>query len=199
MVKGQGENEDNTVKNHYALSYAWSDYTIGRLKKRDENGNIINPDIVFIYRGTNDMTHSPVGQIADVQFERIPDTDLYEKEGTEYRSFVIAYCKTIQKIRESYPQADIYACTLNYFNRSTDLGWTRKNSYYTLSEINNCIRSIANKMSVGLIEFDKDGITAQTDGPKYYADTNTTGGTHPNTAGHYLMAKRCVADLVYIK
>lgn len=200
MICGQGENENDEPINtkSMALSYAWSDYTIGRfVNNRDDNGNAIVPDIIFIYRGTNDFDHNPKANLQDVDLSGgVPSTDRLE-DGT--RSYIIAYIKTIQKLREAYPNATIYCCTLNYFFRQTDIGWSRHNGTNTLAEMNDCIRKVANMMGCGLVEFDKDGLTPFSDKIKYYSDGAGTRPTHPNNEGHLIMAKRAMIDVKFVE
>lgn len=180
--------------NQYTLSHAWSDYTIGRCRNRDNNGNYINPDIIIIYRGTNDFSHSPYASIDDYDMSNgIPPTDL---ENGVY-NFRKGYELTIQKLREAYPSAYIICCTLNVFKRITYDKFPTRNGQYTLPQMNDVIRDIANTMGCGLIEFDKDGITFENCYPTYISDSATIP-THPNTTGHAVMADKANSDTRYI-
>lgn len=178
----------------YVLSEAWNDYTIGCCKTRDDEGNIITPDIIIIYRGTNDFSHNPISRINDVSLANgIPSTD-YINSVYEYRA---GYYKTIQKLREAYPKAYIVCCTLNVFKRMTYDVFPTRNSYYTLPQMNDVIRDIANVMGCGLIEFDKDGITFENCYSEGYITDSPTQPTHPNSKGHEVMAERAISDLKY--
>lgn len=178
----------------YVLSEAWSDYTIGCLKQRDADGVEITPDVVIVYRGTNDFSHSPVSRLAAVSLTNgIPATDYIDG----YYEFRAGYYLTIQKIREKYPKAFVIICTLNVFKRSTYNVFPTRNNYYTLPQLNDTIREIANTMGCGLIEFDKDGITFENCYPDFISDSSTIP-THPNNNGHRVMSKRAEADLKYI-
>ena len=178
----------------YVLSEAWSDYTIGCCKVRDEEGNVVTPDVVIIYRGTNDFSHSPVSRIDDVSLaDGIPASD-YIDSVYQYR---VGYYKTVQKLRTAYPNATIVCCTLNVFKRQTYDVFPTRNSRYTLPQMSDAIREIANMMGCGLIELDKDGITFENCYPTYISD-NSDHPTHPNNNGHEVMARKALADLKYI-
>ena len=178
--------------NDYKTSYAWHPAQINKLATRDAGGNTIKPDVVIIYRGTNDMTHSPYTSLTDFGADAmsIPDTDYSDSS----YDFKVAYCMTIKKIREAYPQAKIIVCTLNLFKRLNDTQFPTNNGYNTLPEYNNAIREVANMMGCGLIEFDKDGITFENCYPTYISD-NATHPTHPNPTGHTRMAEKAIIDI----
>lgn len=176
----------------FKTSYAWHPAQINKLSKRDSSGNRINPDIIIIYRGTNDMSHSPYTILSDfgAGATSIPDSDV---AGSSY-DFKIAYCLTIKKIREAYPQAQIVLCTLNVFKRINYSQFPTNNGINTLPEYNNAIREIADMMGCGIIELDKDGITFENCYPTYISDSSTIP-THPNPTGHTVMAEKAIVDL----
>lgn len=180
--------------NSYTISHAWSDYTIGRCRVRDLEGNYVNPDVIIIYRGTNDFSHSPYASIEDYDMSNgIPDTD-FENGVYNFRK---GYELTIQKLREAYPKAYIICCTLNVFKRIVYDKFPTRNGQYTLPQMNDTIRDIANTMGCGLIEFDKDGITFENCYPTYISDSATIP-THPNSTGHAVMANKANSDIRYI-
>jgi hypothetical protein len=72
-----------------------------------------------------------------------------------------------------------------------------RNSYYTLPQMNDVIRDIANIMGCGLIEFDKDGITFENCYADGYITDSATIPTHPNSKGHEVMSERALHDLTY--
>lgn len=199
LVKGQGENEDGSPKdNEYVGSYSWSDYTMSRFaNNRDADGNLIIPDVIFIFRGTNDAIHTPHGYIGEWDMkDGIPTTDLL---ANGHRSYEKAANILVNKLRAMFPNVYIVFCTLNYFRRGTDLGWTRKFSANdTLAEYNDAIRNIANKLGCGLVEFDKDGISPFVNAIDFYADGSGSTPTHPNTNGHRVMAEKAFEDCKYI-
>lgn len=185
MISGQSF--DNKV-----LSHAWSDYTIERCHGRDDEGNEILPDVIFIYRGTNDYSKSPMGKLTDVDLMKyIPETDELEDGGYSYYA---AYYLTIQKLRRRYPKAVIVCCTCNNFKRNNRNGYPINNGTYTLPQLNNAIREIANTMGCFLVEFDKDGITFENLYTGGYVTDSSDVPTHPNEYGHSIMAERAYMD-----
>lgn len=211
------------------LSYAWSDYTIERCRKRKEDGTYINPDVIILGRGVNDFSHgqengySYLDSEYDIGVLGYPETDRYfefimESNSYDYpevgtiitdsdnnisykvlwchkenskiylrclsdadipstgnlqisgesrayinriaeRGFYQAYYLTIKKLRDRYKNAIIYCTTIGVFKRIDWYQFPTKNGQYTLPQMNDAIRNIANTMGCGLIEFDKDGIT----------------------------------------
>lgn len=185
MISGQSSG--NKV-----LSHAWSDYTIGRCKGRDIEGNDILPDVIFIYRGTNDYSKSPIGQLKDVDLMNyIPETDLLE-DGSY--SYYVAYYLTIQKLRQAYPKAIVVCCTCNNFKRNNRAGYPINNGTYTLPQMNKAIREIADTMGCHVVEFDKDGITFENMYSEGYVTDSNDIPTHPNEKGHAVMAERAYQD-----
>lgn len=109
--------------------------------------------------------------------------------------FKVAYCKTIQAIRNAYQEARVYCCTLNVFKRVNYSQFPTNNGTDTLPQFNNAIREVADMMGCGLIELDKDGITFENCYPTYISDSATIP-THPNARGHAVIARKVVADML---
>lgn len=182
--------------NYYKGSYAWHPSQISKLAFEDEQSRLsTDPDIVIIYRGTNDFSHLPYAKLTDFcnTLSPIPETDLLSDGGFGFKE---AYCITIKKIREKYPYAKIYCCTLNIFKRINYDSFPVNNGDVTLPQYNNAIREVANYMGCGLIEFDKDGITFENCYPTYISDSATIP-THPNQLGHSLMALQAKKNMLY--
>lgn len=180
-------------KDDYKTSYAWHPAQIAKLAQRNAEGVLETPDVVIVYRGTNDLSHSPYSKLGTYSAEStaVPQTDV---SGNDY-NFKDAYAILISKIREAYPKAVILICTLNVFKRITYDHYPTRNGVYTLPQLNNAIRDVANAMGVGLIEFDKDGITFENCYSEGYITDSATTPTHPNAKGHTQMAKKAVADM----
>lgn len=177
----------------WELSEAWSDYTIHRCQKRNDDGSYKTPDVIIIYRGTNDFSHTPYSKIDDVDLSNgIPDTDY--NNGYQFRN---GYYLTIQKLRKAYPNAIIYCATLNIFKRIIYDKFPTRNGIYTLPQLNNVIRNIANTMGCGIIEFDKDGITFENCYSEGYITDSSKEPTHPNSKGHEIMARKAIADITH--
>lgn len=181
-------------KDDYKCSYAWHPSQIAKLAQRNSEGVLETPDVVIVYRGTNDLSHSPYSKIGTYSAEStaVPQTDV---SGSDFY-FKDAYAILISKIREAYPKAIILICTLNVFKRITYDHFPTRNGVYTLPQLNNAIREVANAMGVGLIEFDKDGITFENCYSEGYITDSATTPTHPNAKGHTQMAKKAVADMI---
>ncbi len=179
--------------NDLKTSYAWHDAQINKLATRDAEGNAIKPDVVIIYRGVNDLSHSPYAKLTDfgAGAMSIPATDAIDSG----YGFKEAYALLIKKIRTTYPDAMIICCTLNVFKRVNYSAFPTNNGTNTLPEFNNAIREVADMMGCPVIELDKDGITFENCYSSGYITDSSTNSTHPNTKGHYIMAKKAIADV----
>lgn len=190
--------EGNARHDAFVLSEAFSEYTLKRVCNRDNEGNTIVPDIIIIYRGTNDFSaEDPEGGVVSDDDESIETPNMLTFNGiTDDHNFTQGYIWTILKLRELYPNAYIVLCTLNIFKRVNYSRFPVNNGTYTLPDYNNKIREIADLMGCGLIELDKDGITFENCYPTYISD-NATTPTHPNTNGHRVMGEKAISDLRY--
>ena len=84
--------------------------------------NII-PDVIIVYLGTNDLAH-------EVSLEEFMD----------------AYEKMLNNIKEYYPNAEVYCCTILPESRTENLGTLR-------SAYNTAIRSLADDAGFEIIDF----------------------------------------------
>ena len=93
----------------YKTSYAWHPAQIAKLAQRNAEGVLETPDVVIVYRGTNDLSHSPYSKLGtySAASTAVPQTDV---SGNDY-NFKDAYAILISKIREAYPKAVILICT----------------------------------------------------------------------------------------
>jgi lysophospholipase L1-like esterase len=190
--------QGNVRHDAFVLSEAYSEYTLDRVCNRDNNGNIIKPDVIIIYRGVNDFSaEDPEGGTGQNVNESLETPNMITfTEITDSTNFTQGYIWTILKLREKYPEAYIILCTLNIVKRRNYSHYPTNNGDYTLSDYSNKIREIANLMGCGLIELDKDGITFENCYPTYISD-NATTPTHPNTTGHQVMGEKAIADTKY--
>lgn len=180
-------------------SYAWHDHTIRKLGKRVAGSmNRIAPDVVLIYRGTNDLSHSKSVRLTKGYFDTVdwnyPSTDKLS-DGVTY-GYKEGLALTIQKIRETYPNTKIVLCTCNVFKRSSYSHFPTHNGIFSIPQMNNAIREVADFFGCHTIELDKCGITWENCYSEGYITDSSTKPTHPNSKGHALMAQQAISDLV---
>ena len=189
----------------YKTSYAWHPAQIRKCGVRTPGSmDRTAPDMVIIYRGTNDFSHAPITRLTDYLSQypfSIPANDIVQIEGQDKYGYLEGYAITINKIHEAYPEAKIVLCTFNYFHRmSSQLpGFPSRNSLNTIYQYNDAIRALANYFGCGVIEFDKDGITyANAASGEYYQEGTSPNAnhTHPTTKGHKVMGNRALLDLM---
>lgn len=183
-------------KEIYKTSYAWHDAQIRKCGVRTPGSmDRTAPDLVIIYRGVNDFSHTPYTRLDPDYFD--DDSWSYPvSDYDQYYQFKSGLVLTIKKLRSVYPQAKIILCTLNVFKRVYYSEFPTNNGINTLPQYNNAIREVADYMGCGLIEFDKDGITFENCYSEGYITDSSTNSTHPNNKGHAVMANRALRDLM---
>lgn len=191
-------------KNEYKTSYAWHRATIRKCGVRIPGTMTrYDPDVIIIYRGTNDMTHSSISG-TPFQSDVVLTNDYFENYNWQYPQndsvtggygFKEALCITILRLRNTYPNAKIFLCTLNVFKRINYSHFPTNNGVNSLPQYNDAIREVANFMGCGLIEFDKDGITFENCYSQGYITDNEDHPTHPSNKGHKTMGNKAIADL----
>lgn len=181
------EENDNLRK----IGYGWHPLQIARLANRDENGNRIAPDIVFLCRGTNDATHTPFAKITTFGDgnDQIPDNDIVN--GSDY-GFKEALAKTVSLIQNTYPDAKIYICTLSPFRRLGDNTFPMNNTYYTMQAYNKAVKEIAEYMGCNVIDFSKCWTFYNCVSGGF---VNSSDFTHPVQKGHNAMCEQAVKDM----
>ena len=199
---GSSITSHESSNNIYKCSYAWHDSQIRKCGIRVEGSmDRIAPDIIIIYRGVNDFSHVAGSQdtyarLTEGYFDNVnfqyPTTDVLLDGKWGYKEGLVL---TISKVRDAYPNAKIFLCTLNVFKRINYSHFPTNNGVNTLPQYNNAIREVADYMGCGVIEFDKDGITFENCYPTYISDSATTP-THPNDNGHLVMGKKASLDLL---
>ena len=181
----------------FATAHCWHPAQIRKMGVRTPGTmNRTPPDVVIIYRGTNDFSHDNNcalnhDLLKDKNFT-IPSTDLLPSGKYGYKE---GLCMAVKAIRDAYPKAIIFLCTLNNFKRVNYASFPVNNGTDALPQYNNAIREVAEYMGCGLIDFDKDGITYWNCYPQYIADSPTIP-THPTTLGHKLMGDKAINDLL---
>lgn len=176
-------------------AHGWHDQQIRRLGKRIP-GTMQRqaPDIILMYRGCNDMTHSPYAKLTANYFSGLnwtyPDTDVI---ASGY-GFKEACSVWVKKLRKVYPRAQIVFCTQNGWKRINYSHFPVNNGDYTQPQFNAAIREIADFFGCETVDFDKDGITYENMYPTYISDSSVIP-THPNNLGHATMGVKAIKDL----
>ncbi len=158
-----------------------TDYRISQLAGADGEA----PDLIVIYMGTNDMLRgAPVG-----------DNDgLRSVEEGMVESLSDSYTMILDKIRERYPQAQVYCCTLLPVG---DWGPTESQPFIpfvnkldmTSAAYSDRIRLIAKNRELPVIDLENCGITLEN------MVEMTVDGVHPTPAGMQLIADMAVRRL----
>lgn len=176
-------------------AHSWHDQQIRRLGKRIP-GTMQRqaPDIILMYRGCNDMTHSPYAKLTDGYYN--PSNWGYPTDDviTGGYGFKEALGVWVSKLRKVYPFAQIVFCTQNTFKRIVYNQFPTNNGDYSLPTFNKAIREAADFFGCKTIDFDKDGITFENCYPTYISDSSSIP-THPNATGHAAMALQAITDL----
>ena len=181
-----------------AISYAWHDGTIRKLGRRIPGTmERIAPDVVLIYRGTNDLSHSKKVRLTEGYFDDpdwcYPTTD---ELGDGTYGFKEGLSLTIKKIRETYPKARIGLCTCNTFKRNDSADFPTNNGNFSIPQMNKAIREVADFFGCHVIDLDKCGITFENCYESGYITDSESIPTHPNESGHRLLGQQAVNDLI---
>lgn len=180
----------------YKTSYGWHEATIRKCGIRIAGTmQRTAPDLIIIYRGTNDFSHSPYALLTDEYFDNLdwdyPTSDEIQG-GYGYKEGIALM---IKKLRATYPTAKIFLCTLNIFKRVNYSHFPTNNGINSLPQYNNAIREVADFFGCGLIEFDKDGITFENCYSEGYIVDSATIPTHPSDKGHKVMGLKALKDI----
>ena len=134
----------------------------------------IEPDIIILIIGGNDALRGfEIGTYNDV-------SDIYNGAYIgDYTKFGQAYATMVYKVKNRYPNADVYVCSM--------LHWPAKKSTKDLNLYNEVIRRIADEFQLQYIDFyNGTEITPETAPLYLHVD-----GVHPKPAGFAQMAE-CV-------
>lgn len=148
----------------------------------------IYPDIIIIYMGINDFNNN-------VHLGNYDGTQDFPLNTKTFRG---AYAIMLRKVKSTYPQAQIYVCTLPYAN----VFGTIKSDFPTnqngasLVDYNNAISDLAELLQVNVIDFASCGITKD-NMDLYLGDYKKydSRGLHPNREGHTLLANTALEAL----
>lgn len=144
----------------------------------------VKPDIIIVYIGTNDFGKgAPLGEWIYDRYELVDKSYVY--------NFDEAYALMLKKIKSTYPQAEVFCCTLMPMGAYGVLPYTYINKNgVSLEEYNYAIRNIAR--IYGYKVFDLYSCGFATDNfDKYMAD----GKAHPNKAGMKIIRSKILKEL----
>lgn len=139
------------------------------------NDNLgIEPDIIVLIIGGNDALGGfEIGSYNSVE-------DIYDSVNKKYigdcKLFAKAYATMVHKVKNRYPDADIYVCSM--------LHWEPKRHNKDLNEYNDVIRKIACEFEVNYVDFYKETDISPDTAHKYLH----TDGIHPNKYGFEQMS-----------
>ena len=146
------------------------------------------PDIILVYLGTNDYYKykASCGNASSIDYDA-----LSEKLGNDYRpaSVAEAYAIMLYKMKEAYPDAEIYC--LNVLES--------KSSDSTLTTFNNMIKGIAEALECKYVDICQNSSIKKNEYYETYVPSddgdNSANGLHPNASGMRSIAN-CVIDVI---
>ena len=171
-------------------SYAWHDSQVRKCGVRKPGSNERTaPDYIIIARGCNDWSHGQGTLITEGFFDN-PETWTYPTTDVVGSYFGIkeAVSLTVKKMREAYPKAKIYLCTITYNNRGSKNTFPPCYGGKSMVSFNNAIRECAEVFGCGLLDLAACGVTHEN------LKTFAPDGTHLNAAGHKLAGEKAIAD-----
>lgn len=150
-----------------------------------------DPDIVIIAGGVNDFTYAQSAQ-------GLPGSWDDTQAPVSGRSFSDQYAIMIKQVMNKYPMARIVCLSTWFTMRGGKTGYTNFHNVngirHTQYEYNQAIEDVCRKMHVPYIDMSNIGINYNNMYPTYAVDSSTEP-THPNAAGHALMARVLKAKL----
>ncbi len=168
------------VNNSYSgsrVSGTWA--SAGNGNRTANLGNF--PDVIIIWIGANDF-------LADIP---IGNYDGKSAVPTSVTTFSDAYAVMLNKVLTTYPDAEVWVCTLHQFEYMNDNGFPEtNNSGLTLKDYNDVILTLADAFGVRVLENHKCGMTYQ-NCSKWYSGKNP----HPNKAGHSMIANNAIRQM----
>lgn len=150
-----------------------------------------DPDIVIIAGGVNDFTYAQSAQ-------SLPGSWDDKQPPVSGQSFSDQYAIMIKQVMNKYPRARIVCLSTWFTMRGGKTGYTNFHNVngirHTQFEYNEAIEDVCKKMHVPYIDMSNIGINYNNMYPTYAVDSSTEP-THPNAAGHALMARVLKAKL----
>lgn len=159
---------------------------VSRCQALDNSG--LNPEIIVIMGGTNDFSH------ANPNIGTYNGTQTFPTTNNDFRS---AYALMLQRIREKYPDADIFCCSIPTFVRVPENKYVpqRNGEPETIVNYSNAIKEIASLMRCQYIDLNECGFTPTNYYPTYCVDSSTRP-THPNALGQKIIADVIAKNII---
>lgn len=132
--------------------------------------NTVNPDVIIVYLGTNDWANNVAfwpEDLSDIDLERA-------RLLIEMDKFEDAYSYMLWKLRNNYPNAEIWCCTLceTYMSNNASFKFPHSFAGTHIDWYNDSIRKIVKDSNCNLIDL-----------YNYHISYDTIDGTHPNESG----------------
>lgn len=143
-------------------------------------GEIINPDIICIYLGTNDHLNYDAATSVIGTFEEVKLAELIRENGTggylyaEPESFAEAYCIMLHKVTDAYPNAEVLALNLPLRTAAADP---------LIVAFNDVIAKAAANYGACVVDL----YSSKLSGANYRS--YSSDGVHPNAAGMDMMTE----------
>ena len=155
----------------------------------------IAPDVIIVYMGINDLSGGTPydAELASIiasgyteekmdawfasVLERAESTGDTVIEGTTYQNFDQVYALSLNRMRELYPDAEIYCLTYQETNHS-NITAERFNAF------NNAVKALATYFGATVVDQSTDSITAD----NCHAFGGDIRALHPNASGHAIAA-----------
>ncbi len=174
------------------VNNSWSGSRVTKLPNRDtlfpsgcsdeRTGGLhiggVMPDVIIVYLGTNDWAYGVKADDGGIRREYYQDEKtglMYERYPCEDVSiFSFAYERMLNKIKQNYPNAEVFCCTLNETYMSSNPSFSFPHSYAGthIERFNEVIRKKVESAGYKLIELYNN-----------HVPYDTVDGTHPTAAG----------------
>lgn len=181
------------------VNNSWSGSRVAKLKDKEKlfpsgcsdertaslHINDVTPDVILVYLGTNDWANATEllnGGCDNEEDENWSGTMLLSDE----ECFDVAYEQMLTKLRVSYPNAEIWCCTLceTYISKKPDFKFPHKYAGIHIEKYNNVIRDIVERNGCGLIDL-----------YDYKMAYDSIDGSHPNATGMNTIATMIVRSI----
>lgn len=138
--------------------------------------NEVNPDVIMVYLGTNDWAFGA---------ELDGGTRLLEDE-LNMCNFAVAYESMLQKLKQNYPQSEIWCCTLTESFMSSNPSFKFPYTYAGthIEDYNQIIQNTAKMFQCKVIDL-----------YSYHIPYDSIDGTHPNADGMNTLAMLMIREI----